>query len=340
MSKVKLSSLFVFCVATLATSARAEGVLTYGGLVVEGPVRRCSDCSAVVESPIYGIMVIPCDKVKAVIPRDQTLNDVLAQLRCEEEAARQRAEPRRLVPAIPAAPRAVPTPPGVVPAAPAPNAAPKAVPPAIPAPAKPSATPAPATPAPATPAAPAIPAPPTPAPPGTAMAALDQLVANEAAAVNACRLYNQAQTRYHQKDWNGDNVLEYAQALKGDFSLLETKAGAADVHLIEPNMAAAEGDPVPGSASLSGYRFKVLKGQGENAFGGKRSYISAVNGKERMTLGYALVAYPDEYGKSGRYTFQISNAGVIWKKDLGAQTHEFVKQMQEFNPDKTWLMVE
>ncbi|HYG74235.1 MAG TPA: DUF2950 family protein [Planctomycetota bacterium] len=171
-------------------------------------------------------------------------------------------------------------------------------------------------------------------------AGLDPLKANEASAVAACKAYIDAQDRYHRKDWDEDKVLEYAQSLKGNFSLYETKAGAGDIQLIDKTFADAEGDPLPGATARSGYRFKVLKAQGANAFGGAKSYLSAVNGKEEMTLGFALVAYPVEYGKTGVHTFLVSNAGVIWRKDLGVATPELVKEMKEFNPDKTWTIVE
>jgi hypothetical protein len=50
------------------------------------------------------------------------------------------------------------------------------------------------------------------------------------------------------------------------------------------------GQPTP----YHGYLYKVLKGQGKNAPGGRYDYL--VNGK--MILGFALVAYPAKYGSS------------------------------------------
>jgi hypothetical protein len=112
------------------------------------------------------------------------------------------------------------------------------------------------------------------------------------------------------------------------------------VRLIDQGFADAEGDPAPGAPSKAGYRFKILTAQGANAFGGQKSYIVTDNGRSDMTLGYALVAYPADYPRSGVATFQASIAGVIWKKDLGPQTHELIRQMKEFNPDKSWSVVE
>jgi len=165
-------------------------------------------------------------------------------------------------------------------------------------------------------------------------------VANESAAVAALKLFIDAQDRYHRKDWDDDKVLEYAPSLKGDWSLLETKAGSGDIQLIDKNFADAEGEPAPAAPARFGYRFKVLKAQGANAFGGAKSYLTPVNGKDKMTLGFAAVAYPASYPATGVNTFVVSNAGVIWKKDLQQPTPQMVAEMKEFNPDKTWVIVE
>jgi len=62
-----------------------------------------------------------------------------------------------------------------------------------------------------------------------------------------------------------------------------------------------------------------------------------VNGK--MIGGFALVAYPDEYGVSGIKTFLVSHRGKVYEKDLGATTGTLARQMTRFNPDKTWKLV-
>ena len=67
---------------------------------------------------------------------------------------------------------------------------------------------------------------------------------NESAAAGACMTYAEAQDIYRRTDWDRDGVLEYAQRIAGDFSLHETKAGAADILLLDAAFAAAEGLPV------------------------------------------------------------------------------------------------
>jgi hypothetical protein len=59
-----------------------------------------------------------------------------------------------------------------------------------------------------------------------------------------------------------------------------------------------------------------------------------------MIGGFALVAYPAQYGASGIMTFIVNHDGVVYEKDLGANTAERVQSMTKFNPDKTWKKVE
>jgi hypothetical protein len=61
-----------------------------------------------------------------------------------------------------------------------------------------------------------------------------------------------------------------------------------------------------------GYYFKVLNGKGPKATGGAYQYV--VKGK--MILGFALIAYPAEYGNSGVMTFLVNQEGVIFEKNL------------------------
>ena len=55
-----------------------------------------------------------------------------------------------------------------------------------------------------------------------------------------------------------------------------------------------------------------------------------------MLAGFALVAFPAEYGKTGIMTFLVSHHGQVYQKDLGPRTAEMAKAMQEYNPDTTW----
>lgn len=81
-----------------------------------------------------------------------------------------------------------------------------------------------------------------------------------------------------------------------------------------------------------GYYFKILKAQGAHAAGGAFDYVA--DGK--MVFGFALIAYPAMHGISGVMTFIVNQKGVIYEKDLGADTAAVAAAMTLFDPDDTW----
>ena len=61
----------------------------------------------------------------------------------------------------------------------------------------------------------------------------------------------------------------------------------------------------------NGYRYRVLTAQGASAPGGAYSYL--ING--RLLAGFALLAYPADYGKTGVMTFIVNHYGDIYEKE-------------------------
>ena len=98
--------------------------------------------------------------------------------------------------------------------------------------------------------------------------------------------------------------------------------------------AIAVGYPAPNGAPrpFHGYFFKVLLAQGPDAEDGEQDYVV----HDLMIGGFALVAWPAEYGVSGIMTFIVNQDGVVYEKDLGLQTGSLAKMMDKFNPDKSW----
>jgi hypothetical protein len=150
---------------------------------------------------------------------------------------------------------------------------------------------------------------------------------NQWAAASACKGFAEAEEIYHRTDYAKAGVLQYAGAL-------QTLLGPdCELSLVDKSFAQAEiGDP--NMVPRRGYYFKVLKAQGPNAVGGAKSYVDE-NGN--MTRGYALVAVPADYDKSGRDTFMINNYGTIFEKDLGPNTPFIGSAIAEFDPDSTWV---
>jgi len=134
-----------------------------------------------------------------------------------------------------------------------------------------------------------------------------------------------------------ERKLSPAAPIPDKCNLFERTPGNSDLQLIDNNFANAEcyrgADPSK-ITPKAGYLFRVLHKQGESAAGGKRNYI--VNGN--MTLGYALLAFPKEYGVTGKKVFVINNNGTIFERDFGdKKTFEaYTKDCDEFNPTKDW----
>lgn len=59
----------------------------------------------------------------------------------------------------------------------------------------------------------------------------------------------------------------------------------------------------------------------------------------KMTKGFALLAYPAEWNKSGVMTFLVGPDGVMYQKNLGPKTAEIAEKVREFEPDPSWAAV-
>jgi hypothetical protein len=161
---------------------------------------------------------------------------------------------------------------------------------------------------------------------------------NELAAIDVSRGYVEAQMAYAQKDYDKDGILEYAQKIvsspgKQDGLYWEGQPG----NLVPKDLAeAADAMAVAGKrVPYHGYYFRILTSQGSEAQGGAHSYIV----KGEMIGGFALVAYPAEYGVSGIKTFVVNHNGVVYEKDLGPTTGVMAHAITSFNPNKTWEAV-
>ena len=163
---------------------------------------------------------------------------------------------------------------------------------------------------------------------------------NELATIGACEAYVAAQKEYAQKGHDGKPAGVYAQKFAGDPGqqnglYWEVKPGEAASPLgALAAEAAAEGytrsseKPIP----FRGYFFRILTAQGPSGEGGAKSYL--VNGE--MRNGFALVAFPAEYGKSGVMTFIVDQSGTVYQKDLGEETEKLAGEMEDYSPDSTW----
>ena len=164
---------------------------------------------------------------------------------------------------------------------------------------------------------------------------------NELHVMDVLDAYTDAQHEYASRDCGGGGMVEFAQKListqgRRDGLYWEVKKGEKESPLGPlVAQAAKEGYADADLSPFHGYYYKILKGQGKHAQGGAYDYV--VKGK--MLLGFALVAYPSEYGNSGVMTFIVNQEGMIYEKDLGQDTTRMAEEMKIFDPDKSWKMV-
>ena len=166
---------------------------------------------------------------------------------------------------------------------------------------------------------------------------LRRIGANELDAIQICRGYVEAQKEYALTPRGNPPVPQYASKIistpgKQDGLFWRNADGSPGGPISEGIARAIEEGYSQKGSPYHGYYFKILKGQGQNAPFGKIDYM--INGV--MLGGFALVAVPAEYRVTGVKTFMVSHWGVVYEKDLGPDSVKIVKEMAEFNPDKSW----
>ena len=166
---------------------------------------------------------------------------------------------------------------------------------------------------------------------------------NELSVIQVCLAYVQAQNEYSSLDPAGLGRGVYAQRIvsrpgKKDGLYWPSAEGEVPSPLGDlAAQAAAEGYK-PGSTPIPyhGYYYRILTRQGATAPGGAYEYLA----RGKMIGGFALIAYPAEYGNSGIMTFMVNQDGTVFQKDLGANTAKLVREINSFSPDGTWTKVD
>jgi hypothetical protein len=167
---------------------------------------------------------------------------------------------------------------------------------------------------------------------------------NELEVLRVMRAYVEAQREYATRDRDDDDVLEYAQHMASTPGLTDGLYWPpqlnGEISPLGPFVAEAQAEGYtgklasnpPGPRPFHGYLFKMLTRQGKNAPGGKYDYV--INGN--MIGGFALVAWPVEYGESGVMTFIVNQRGRVYQKDLGPDTGKITKKIDAYDPGAGW----
>jgi len=169
---------------------------------------------------------------------------------------------------------------------------------------------------------------------------------NELNAIQVSLAIVDAQRDYAWRNPNGSDLPEYAQQFFSDpgkkNGLYWPTAPGETPSPLGPLVAEATDQgylpaaaPNGGPQPNHGYLYRMLTSQGPSAPEGAFDYL--VDGK--MIGGFAVVAYPADYGNSGIMTFIVSYEGIVYQKDLGPDTKNLAESMRAFDPAQGWTPV-
>jgi hypothetical protein len=169
---------------------------------------------------------------------------------------------------------------------------------------------------------------------GSAEIRARQIGRNELAAVQSALAYHDAQMDYASVDRDGDGALEYAQNIYSTPGQHDGLYWADDDSGQISPLGPEFGKTIAGEP-WHGYHFRILLGQGPSAPGGAYSYLIG----DKMSRGFALIAWPAKYGETGVMSFMISHDGQVFEKDLGPDSEKLAQAMKRFDPDDSWKEV-
>jgi Protein of unknown function (DUF2950) len=167
---------------------------------------------------------------------------------------------------------------------------------------------------------------------GQTMMRARRIGANELDAIEICAGYAAAENQYSAQHGGAQYALRSMSSPGKDDGLY------SDAHPLVPKQfaeAVADGASNTTPKRYHGYYFKVLTSQGPDAPGGRHDYLV----KNALMGGYALVAWPAEYGVSGIRTFIVNHEGVVFEADLGRPANATAAPVARFNPDRAWQPV-
>lgn len=167
---------------------------------------------------------------------------------------------------------------------------------------------------------------------------------DELGAIGACHAYVQAQIEYASVDRTGEGILQFAQRIRSTAGrhdgLFWSNDRDDDPSPLGPFVAqSVEGEGAlseESAAPFFGYYYRILTAQGEHAIGGARDFV--IGG--HMLGGFALVAWPAQYGATGVRAFIVNQLDEVYERDLGTRTSEAVQSITTFDPDSNWSKVQ
>lgn len=157
---------------------------------------------------------------------------------------------------------------------------------------------------------------------------------NELTVIAAMKSYLDAQRLYAAAPRDDSKIRQFARKFISSTGKHDGLHWPVDVEKGEEPSPAGPAIKDPESTH-AGYHFKILTAQGEAAPAGKYDYV--ING--HFIGGFALIAWPAEYGKTGVMTFIVNHYGDVYERDLGPETAKLAAAVAEYNPDSEWQEV-
>ncbi len=158
---------------------------------------------------------------------------------------------------------------------------------------------------------------------------------NELATIASLQAYLDAQRHYAAVPRDDSKVRQFARKFQSSSGKHDGLHWPADVEKGEQPSPAGPGIKNPETPN-DGYHYKILTAQGKSAPGGKYDYM--ING--HFIGGFALIAWPAEYGKTGVMTFLVNHYGDVYERDLGPETAKTASAITEYNPSDEWTQAE
>jgi DUF2950 family protein len=145
-------------------------------------------------------------------------------------------------------------------------------------------------------------------------------------AIGVCEAYVVAQKKYVTGGRGSSGAVRYAgkfMSTPGKMDGLYWKTESSEIPSpFGARMAAAGVDGNPAPKPYHGYFFRVLTDDGAGTGGG-----------------FALVAYPEHWGRSGIMTFIVNQDGKIYQRDLGEKTSQLAAAISKYDPNGDWSPV-
>jgi hypothetical protein len=167
---------------------------------------------------------------------------------------------------------------------------------------------------------------------------------DELHAIGVCRAYVTAQKQYAVMNPDAGRGVVYAKKFKSTpgkkdglywASMDNEPSGPFGPLVAEAHAEGFGGNKGTGPKPFHGYFFRILTRQGKAAPGGSMDYLDRGN----LTKGFALVAYPEHWDRSGIMTFIVNQEGKVFQRNFGEKTCRIAGTMKEYNPDGEWTLV-